>query len=124
MAATYNLESANVYRLCRPNSGKPRFRSSPFRLCIAGSDASSGVLVGITRESCCPGCGDVYCLRWPVPDEHRETQRTGTCFMTPEYRRQYEYDFFLSRRGSVGQIAQEVADVLLDKGYRVIVQDY
>jgi TIR domain/NB-ARC domain len=44
--------------------------------------------------------------------------------MTPEYRRQYEYDFFLSRRGSVGQIAQEVADVLLEKGYRVIVQDY
>ncbi|MEO6842519.1 MAG: TIR domain-containing protein [Bradyrhizobium sp.] len=44
--------------------------------------------------------------------------------MPPEYRRQYEYDFFVSRRGSVGKIAQEVADVLLEKGYRVIVQDY
>jgi hypothetical protein len=44
--------------------------------------------------------------------------------MTKEYRRQYEYDFFLSRRGSVAEIAQEVADVLLEKGYRVIVQDY
>lgn len=42
----------------------------------------------------------------------------------PEYRRRYEYDFFLSRRGSAGQIAQEVADVLLAQGYRVIVQDY
>jgi hypothetical protein len=44
--------------------------------------------------------------------------------MTAKYSRQYEYDFFLSRRGSVGQIAQEVADVLLEKGYRVMVQDY
>ena len=35
-----------------------------------------------------------------------------------------EYDFFLSRRGSVGQIAQEVADVLSERGYKVIVQDY
>ena len=33
-------------------------------------------------------------------------------------------DFFLSRRGSVGAIAQEVSDVLTDKGYKVIVQDY
>ena len=34
------------------------------------------------------------------------------------------YDFFLSRRGSVAAIAQEVTDVLTDKGYRVLVQDY
>jgi tetratricopeptide (TPR) repeat protein len=34
------------------------------------------------------------------------------------------YDFFLSRRGSVAAIAQEVADVLSEKGYRVLVQDY
>jgi TIR domain len=34
------------------------------------------------------------------------------------------YDFFLSRRGSVAAIAQEVADVLKEKGYRVLVQDY
>src|SRR6516225_11591884 len=34
------------------------------------------------------------------------------------------YDFFLSRRGSVAAIAQEVADVLAGKGYRVLVQDY
>jgi hypothetical protein len=34
------------------------------------------------------------------------------------------YDFFLSRRGSVATIAQEVADVLTEKGYRVFVQDY
>jgi TIR domain len=44
--------------------------------------------------------------------------------MPPENRRRYEYDFFLSRRGSVGHLAQEVADVLLEEGYRVIVQDY
>jgi hypothetical protein len=34
------------------------------------------------------------------------------------------YDFFLSRRGSVASIAQEVADVLTEKGYKVFVQDY
>src|SRR5262249_14804416 len=34
------------------------------------------------------------------------------------------YDFFLSRRGSVASIAQEVTDVLTEKGYRVFVQDY
>jgi tetratricopeptide (TPR) repeat protein len=34
------------------------------------------------------------------------------------------YDFFLSRRGSVAAIAREVADVLSEKGYRVLVQDY
>jgi len=33
-------------------------------------------------------------------------------------------DFFLSRRGSVAAIAQEVADVLTERGYSVIVQDY
>ena len=35
-----------------------------------------------------------------------------------------KYDFFVSRRGSVSTVAQEVADVLIDKGYAVIVQDY
>src|SRR5262245_21058174 len=35
-----------------------------------------------------------------------------------------EYDFFLSRRGSVAAIAQEVENVLAEKGYRVFVQDY
>src|SRR5690242_14250459 len=44
--------------------------------------------------------------------------------MTAEYRRPYEYDFFLSRRGSGGQIAQEVAAGPLAQGYRLIVQDY
>jgi tetratricopeptide (TPR) repeat protein len=34
------------------------------------------------------------------------------------------YDFFLSRRGSVASFAQEVTDVLTQKGYRVFVQDY
>jgi tetratricopeptide (TPR) repeat protein len=34
------------------------------------------------------------------------------------------YDFFLSRRGSVAAIAQEVTDVLKEKGYTVFVQDY
>jgi tetratricopeptide (TPR) repeat protein len=34
------------------------------------------------------------------------------------------YDFFLSRRGSVTTIAREVADVLTEKGYKVLVQDY
>jgi hypothetical protein len=35
-----------------------------------------------------------------------------------------QYDFFLSRRGSVASIAREVADVLTEKGYKVLVQDY
>jgi hypothetical protein len=34
------------------------------------------------------------------------------------------FDFFLSRRGSVAAVAQEVSNVLTDKGYKVIVQDY
>ncbi len=33
-------------------------------------------------------------------------------------------DFFLSRRGSVAALAQEVADVLTQADYKVIVQDY
>jgi hypothetical protein len=33
-------------------------------------------------------------------------------------------DFFLSRRGSVAAVAQEVAGVLTEKGYTVVVQDY
>jgi TIR domain len=32
--------------------------------------------------------------------------------------------FFLSRRGSVAPIAREVTDVLTEKGYKVLVQDY
>ena len=36
----------------------------------------------------------------------------------------FAYDFFLSRRGSVAAVAQEVADVLEAEGYRVRVQDY
>jgi len=35
-----------------------------------------------------------------------------------------KYDFFLSRRGSVAAIAQEVTDVLKENGYRVRTQDY
>jgi TIR domain len=35
-----------------------------------------------------------------------------------------QYDFFLSRRGSVAAVAREVADVLTEKGYKVLVQDY
>jgi tetratricopeptide (TPR) repeat protein len=34
------------------------------------------------------------------------------------------YDFFLSRRGSVAAIAQEVEQVLAEKGYSVLTQDY
>jgi hypothetical protein len=34
------------------------------------------------------------------------------------------YDFFLSRRGSVAAIAQEVTDVLKENGYRLFTQDY
>jgi tetratricopeptide (TPR) repeat protein len=34
------------------------------------------------------------------------------------------FDFFLSRRGSVATIAREVTDVLTEKGYKVLVQDY
>jgi tetratricopeptide (TPR) repeat protein len=33
-------------------------------------------------------------------------------------------DFFLSRRGSVAAVAREVTDVLTERGYGVIVQDY
>jgi tetratricopeptide (TPR) repeat protein len=38
--------------------------------------------------------------------------------------RNERYDFFLSRRGSVAVVAREVADLLTEKGYRVLVQDY
>lgn len=34
------------------------------------------------------------------------------------------HDFFLSRRGSIARIAQEVAKVLAEKGYKIFVQDY
>ena len=34
------------------------------------------------------------------------------------------FDFFLSRRGSVAAVAQEVSDVLTAADYKVIVQDY
>jgi hypothetical protein len=34
------------------------------------------------------------------------------------------YDFFLSRRGSVAAIAQEFEQVLAEKGYTVLTQDY
>ena len=34
------------------------------------------------------------------------------------------YDFFVSRRGSVGAVAREVADVLTAEGYEVLIQDY
>src|ERR1700726_3748419 len=33
-------------------------------------------------------------------------------------------DFFLSRRGSVAAIAREVEQVLAERGYKVVVQDY
>ena len=36
----------------------------------------------------------------------------------------HTFDFFLSRRGSVAAIAREVTDVLTEKGYKVLVQDY
>jgi hypothetical protein len=36
----------------------------------------------------------------------------------------FKFDFFLSRRGSVAAVAQEVADVLEAEGYSVAVQDY
>jgi hypothetical protein len=42
--------------------------------------------------------------------------------MTAEFRQRY--DFFLSRRGSVAEIAREVADVLTEAGYKILVQDY
>src|SRR3984893_13061454 len=44
--------------------------------------------------------------------------------MTAVHRQRYEYDFFLSRRGSIAEIAREVADVLIERGYKIIVQDY
>jgi hypothetical protein len=34
------------------------------------------------------------------------------------------YDFFLSRRGAVAAVAREVADVLTERDYKVLVQDY
>jgi hypothetical protein len=35
-----------------------------------------------------------------------------------------EIDFFISRRGATADVAQEVANVLKDEGYTVLVQDY
>ena len=36
----------------------------------------------------------------------------------------FEFDFFISRRGTVAAAAQEVADILQSEGYRVLMQDY
>ena len=36
----------------------------------------------------------------------------------------FEYDFFVSRRGPVAAVAEEVADVLEAEDYKVLVQDY
>ncbi|HEY1934906.1 MAG TPA: hypothetical protein VGG99_23115 [Acetobacteraceae bacterium] len=36
----------------------------------------------------------------------------------------FEHDFFISRRGTIAAVAQEVADILRSEGYRVLVQDY
>ena len=36
----------------------------------------------------------------------------------------YEYNFFISRRGTVATVAQEVADVLKEDGQKVLVQEY
>ncbi|HME22259.1 MAG TPA: FxSxx-COOH system tetratricopeptide repeat protein [Acetobacteraceae bacterium] len=36
----------------------------------------------------------------------------------------FEFDFFISRRGSVAAVAQEVADILAAEGFQVRVQDY
>src|SRR4051812_33940050 len=44
--------------------------------------------------------------------------------MTGEHRQRYEYDFFLSRRGSVAELAREVTDVITERGYKLVVQDY
>jgi len=44
--------------------------------------------------------------------------------MTEKSRQRYDYDFFLSRRGSVAEVAREVADVLIENGYKIIIQDY
>ena len=35
-----------------------------------------------------------------------------------------EVDFFISRRGGDAAVAQEVADILMEEGYAVLVQDY
>lgn len=43
----------------------------------------------------------------PMPSEARE-----------------QFDFFLSRRGSVADVAREVHDVLTDRGFAVFTQDY
>jgi tetratricopeptide (TPR) repeat protein len=42
----------------------------------------------------------------------------------PDPSRRFRHDFFVSRRGSVAAIAAEVAEVLTDRGYNFIVQDY
>ncbi len=36
----------------------------------------------------------------------------------------FAFDFFISRRGTVAAVAQEVADILQSEGCRVLVQDY
>ena len=37
---------------------------------------------------------------------------------------EFEYEYFVSRRGTVAAVAQEVADVLEGEGYAVKLQDY
>jgi tetratricopeptide (TPR) repeat protein len=47
--------------------------------------------------------------------DHERSPRTG---VNPDI------DYFISRRGASAEVAQEVADVLMEAGYTVIVQDY
>jgi hypothetical protein len=54
----------------------------------------------------------------------RVTIATGHEFAAMPSGPSERYDFFLSRRGSVASIAREVADVLTEEGYKVLVQDY
>jgi tetratricopeptide (TPR) repeat protein len=53
-----------------------------------------------------------------TPDFFAKAARSGSM---PERNR---VDFFLSRRGTVATIAQEVVGVLSEQGYKVVVQDY
>jgi hypothetical protein len=71
---------------------------------------------------------EIRALNWAeTPDDRR------ACIIAaakddpdPLHRLRYadRYDFFISSRGSVGEIAREVTDVLTEKGYKVFVQDY
>jgi hypothetical protein len=99
----------------------------PWEVVHTGGDHSCGsVSFAKLRKSA--WCVQPRCLVLAIildgPQSARDHCLLGTRVATMPSGSGERYDFFLSRRGSVAAIAQEVTDVLKQSGYRVLTQDY